>query len=1129
MATIKDVGKGSLVRVGLGYLLIMTLLVLLGGLLYSLCGGYLGWPQLPLKQLVLWSLGVWFALCWFCPVILLAWDRLAARQALRVVGLDAEASISPLSPVSSSPDALAVGELRDHLRDRYGFFWRRKVRLLLVIGEPAQIEAIAPTLAEQRWLEGQGTVLLWGGSAQATLEQSFPAQWRGLSRWRALDGVVWALNNTQAADDAAMGAGVHQLQRLARGLNWQLPLYLWQVCDSAWSQDTRKARPVGCLLPARFDAQVLQGRLNNLLEPLRREGLAQINNVMGHDFLLRLSRDLQAEGIGRWRHTLAPLAGEFARGVPLRGLWFSLPVQRTQHDLKHDWPVASVWHGVLDDNATSGRRLGWSVPRVGYALVLGLGVLWGAGLLLSFVSNRVQIAQVQTSLAALQQPGNSDEQLNAFNDLVRELARLDYRAKHGMPWYQRFGLNQNQALLDALWPRYVDANNRLIRDPAAANLQRQLNALISLPPGSEQRAEQALGAYEQLKAYLMMARPQKADATFLTKALTNAEPSRIGVSPGLWQGLSPNLWRFYGEHLAAHPDWAIKADPTLVALTRQVLLGQLGQRNAETTLYQQVLDLAANQYPELGVQGMVGETDALALFYTEASVPGVFTRQAWEGQVRRAIDDIAEARREEIDWVLSDKQTDIAAELTPGVLKERLTERYFQDYANAWLDFLNSLRWHQTVSLPDVIDQLTLMTDVRQSPLIALMNTLAYQGQAGTRSQALADSLIKSAQKLIDQDKVPVIDQQTQAPRSPLDATFGPLLTLLGKDLKGNVDNDRLSLHAFLTRVTRVRLKLQQVSNAPDPQEMTQALAQTVFQGKSVDLTDTQSYGSLIAASLGAEWSGVGHTLFVQPLDQAWQRVLQPSAAGLNNQWQRAIVTDWQDAFAGRYPFADTASDSSLPMLGQMIRADSGRIEQFLQRQLSGVLSKEGSRWVADPRHSQGLRFNPQFLSAINQLSHLADVIYTDGGMGLSFELQGKPVRDVVQTTFILNGVQHQYFNQKELWQRFSWPGRGDHPGASLSWTSIHTGERLFGDYQGTWGLIRLLEKARITPLDDGDSRYRMVLKAPDGANLTWNLRTELGAGPLALLKLRDFTLPSQIFLNEGAAEVPYAQNGSFE
>ena len=136
--------------------------------------------------------------------------------------------------------------------------------------------------------------------------------------------------------------------------------------------------------------------------------------------------------------------------------------------------------------------------------------------------------------------------------------------------------------------------------------------------------------------------------------------------------------------------------------------------------------------------------------------------------------------------------------------------------------------------------------------------------------------------------------------------------------------------------------------------------------------------------------------------------------------------------------------------------------------------------------------------------------------MGLSFELQGKAASNVVQTTFILNGERHHYFNQREKWQRFNWPGRSNHPGASLSWTSIHTGERLFGDFQGTWGLIRLLEKSQITPLDDADSRYRMIIKAPDGLDLTWYLRTELGAGPMALLKLRNFTLPSQIFLSKG-------------
>ncbi|MCK1788265.1 type VI secretion protein VasK, partial [Pseudomonas sp. TNT11] len=480
-------------------------------------------------------------------------------------------------------------------------------------------------------------------------------------------------------------------------------------------------------------------------------------------------------------------------------------------------------------------------------------------------------------------------------------------------------------------------------------------------------------------------------------------------------------------------------------------------------------------------------------------------------QVRQAIDAIADARREEVDWVLSDKPADIDTRLSPDQLRDRLTERYFQDYASAWLDLLNSLRWQQAASLDESIDQLTLMSDVRQSPLIALLNSVAYQARAGSRTQALADSLIQSGQKLIGQDNAPAIEPFVHASKGPLDATFGPLLALLDKN-----NHDGLTLQSFLTRVTRVRLKLQQINTAPDPLEMTQALAQTVFQGRSIDLPDTQSYGSLLAASLGAEWGGAAQTLFVQPLEQAWQRVLQPSAAGLNSQWQRSIVSHWNAAFASRYPFAATTSDASLPMLGQMIRADSGRIAQFLQQQLSGVLRKDGSRWVADPRHSQGLRFNPQFLSAINQLSDLADVLYTDGGMGLSFELQGKPVRDVVQTTFILNGDRHQYFNQKESWQRFNWPGRSDYPGVSLSWTSVHAGERLFGDYPGTWGLIRLLEKAQVTPLDDGDSRYRLALKAPDGLNLTWHLRTELDAGPLALLKLRSFTLPPQIFLNEG-------------
>nr|WP_257604512.1 ImcF-related family protein [Pseudomonas fluorescens] len=987
------------------------------------------------------------------------------------------------------------------------------MRVLLLVGERTQVEDIAPGLTERKWLAGHTEVLVYGGDPQSDADDGLLLHWQqALCRGRGLDSVIWALSRAQSQDAVWMSKGLHCLNGVAQRMHWRLPLHLWEVCDSHWPRPARETQPVGCYLAPHFTPPQFEQQLTALIQPLRQQGLEQMRSDISHDFLLRLSSDLQDAGITRWRQALSALFGK--PGVMLRGLWFSQPVPRPANaEGDHHWPRDPAWQGLLDDKPGKPRRLGWSTTRVSYAVVLGLVAICGAGMLLSFASNRAQVAQVQTSLDAVRQSSNAGEQLDALREMVHALSRLAYRADHGAPWYQRFGLNQNAALRDVLWPEYIAANNALLRDPAAARLEKALKALVGLPAGSPGRARRAADAYNLLKAYLMLARPENADTDFLVKTLGADEPS---------------LWQFYAEHLPTHPGWRIDAHPALVAQVRQVLLADLGQRNGESTLYQQALDTAANHYPAVHLQQMVGETDASPLFSTNASVPGAFTRQAWDGQVRDAIDAVAKARREEIDWVLSDNPSDIARELSPETLKERLTARYFEDYSSAWLAFLNSLRWRPSQSLPEVIEQLTLMSDVRQSPLIALMNTLAYQGQAGVRAQALSDSLLQSARDLVAKDKTTaqLIEHVPQGQTRPLDATFGPLLALMGKDAEGKAarGDQNLSLQIFLTRVTAVRLKLQEVSNATDPLAMTQALAQTVFQGKRVDLTDTQSYGSLIAASLGADWSAAAQTLFVQPLDQAWQRVLQPSAASLNGQWQRAIVDPWQGAFAGRYPFAATTSDASLPMLGQMIRADSGRIEQFLRHQLTGLLRKEGVRWVADPRHGQGLRFNPKFIEAINELSQLADVLFTDGGMGLSFELEGRAVRDIVQTTFILNGQKLHYFNQRPSWQRFSWPGIGDYPGTSLTWTSVYTGERLFGDYQGTWGLIRLLEQGRVTVQDDGDSRFLLQIDAADGLALSWNMRTELGEGPMALLRLRGFTLPREIFVTEGESPAQYAQ-----
>jgi type VI secretion system protein ImpL len=96
----------------------------------------------------------------------------------------------------------------------------------------------------------------------------------------------------------------------------------------------------------------------------------------------------------------------------------------------------------------------------------------------------------------VEHPSVSDYQLTALHALRNDASRLQHHVRDGAPWYQRFGLDHNQQLLNAMLPWYGVANNRLIRDPANAAAQK-LNALANSAPNSDQRAQLAKPGYDQ--------------------------------------------------------------------------------------------------------------------------------------------------------------------------------------------------------------------------------------------------------------------------------------------------------------------------------------------------------------------------------------------------------------------------------------------------------------------------------------------------------------------------------------------------------------------------------------------------------------------------------------------------------
>ncbi|MFJ7172717.1 ImcF-related family protein [Citrobacter freundii] len=650
------------------------------------------------------------------------------------------------------------------------------------MGDAIQVEQLVPKLTSLRWVEGDGVVLIWGGTLTEPPDVSLFDAIRKLHR-RPLDGIVWVTPTFQHQNSLAQSApvvsltaeqidnGARHLQAVFTTLRWRVPLYLWSLYGAQSVLNAATAQSATCLFSPACTTALCRSQLTSLAMQLAEQGTQQVTRNIHDNFFLKMANALtqNAEAISD------ALSAFFSphRPLPLAAVILSQHVESTLSSrVAHAWARDERWRALLDSlpalpGELKARRTGRSGVRVLAVGTAGLMLLWGAGMVVSFLANRNLIGE---SLDQARLAGGADEplaeRLTALSALQQTPGMLRWRQLNGAPWYYRFGLSQNDALLDALLPRYTRIAIPLLRDEAAQHLTQELTALTRLAPDSPQFTARAKIAYNQLKMYLMLSRPEQMEASFFSQALMQDWPERAGISRASWQGVGPGLWQFWGENLQAHPEWKIAADKNLISQVRTLLIRQMGIRNGEAALYQKIIEQVTPHYTDLRLEDMTGDTRAEHVFYTRNSVAGVYTRKAWEEEVLPAIEKTVNNRREEMDQVLGDDTHSASDPLSPQALKARLSERYFTDFADNWLDFLNSIRWQRTQTLSDAIDQLTLIADIRQSPLVALMNTLAVQGRTGLTGEALSDSLVKSAKDLFNTKEKQTIDQHVREPAS---------------------------------------------------------------------------------------------------------------------------------------------------------------------------------------------------------------------------------------------------------------------------------------------------------------------------------------------------------------------------
>jgi len=121
----------------------------------------------------------------------------------------------------------------------------------------------------------------------------------------------------------------------------------------------------------------------------------------------------------------------------------------------------------------------------------------------------------------------------------------------------------------------------------------------------------------------------------------------------------------------------------------------------------------------------------------------------------------------------------------------------------------------------------------------------------------------------------------------------------------------------------------------------------------------------------------------------------------------------------------------------------------------------------------------------------------------------------------VLSGRELHYFNQKEEWTPFLWPGDSLENLSHIEWQTDHGGLRSALDAQGRFGLIRLLERAQVSQQDGARYLLTWLPDQSEGLPLRVQLRAESGSGPLQALELRHFKLPARIFVTGATKGAP--------
>ena len=782
----------------------------------------------------------------------------------------------------------------------------------------------------------------------------------------------------------------------------------------------------------------------------------------------------------------------------------------------------------------------------------------------SYIGNRQLVAHVQADLdQAIKLQDNKFDlasRLQALQLLQDRLAQLQsYRDSH--PWSIGLGLYQGDQIEAVMKREYFAGLQEVMLKPVAESLEgyladvnahaaqlQPLNApaasasVPSTTPAADEatplaatkvatpytvaQANDVSDAYNALKAYLMLADHAHLEAGHLSDQLTRfwrgwLEANRGGMPREEMIRAAEKLISFSLTQMndAAFP--AVANNLTLVDQTRENLRRVVKGMPARERVFAEIKARAATRFGPVTVARIVGEADQ-SMVAGSVAVSGVFTRAAWDGYVKDAIQTAANKELQSEDWVLkSTLRDDLTLEGSPEHIQKALTEQYKTEYVAEWRRFMQGVSVNEFGGFDGAVAHMNRLGDPANSPVGKLMQRL-YDETSWDNPSLINERTGQTKRGFVEWFKQTVLGQAPNGLTINVNAGGGSEggggkeaipMGPIGREFAGvarlmmSREKDPTLMQRYLESLSKVRSRFNQMKNQGDAGPASRALMQATLDGNGSELSDAlKLVDEQMLTGMSDSAKAALRPLLVRPLMQSYAVLVGPTEAELNRVWTAQVLQPFNTALAGKYPFDGGSRIEAAPSEIAKVFGAQGSIAKFSDQALAGLTVRRGDLLTPRTWADIGIRLRPEFAGSfggwVAPLAGQGDAA-GGGGAGASaqasdnqtvFQILPQAAPGLTEYTIEIDGQQLRYRNTAAAWTNFVWPSPQGAPGVKISGVSFDGRGVEFINFPGNFGLEKMLGSAARKKLDA--TTFELKWTSASGANLVVPVKLRIISSP---------------------------------